>query len=270
MALQDVLRGEVTAEQLAAIEAALADRYDRESVRLEPLQTDNWLSIPYVANDEWFLKVLTPQNSLIHALFTAGRNLGAFTSGTEGFFEHFDGPIEMAEHELSATEQLRSVGVNAPTPIEAFGVDGLGVLVLEYIPDFETLEDRSASAVRSLTPALFESLSRMHDNELAHGDLRAENVLVVDGELVFIDATNVRAEAIDDARAYDLASALSVLEPLVGARSAVGAATEHYDDDALLSSREFLDFVQFRPDHDVDAAALKAEIERRVASPVRR
>jgi serine/threonine protein kinase len=270
MAIRDLLRGGVPDERLEVVEAELAHRYERESVPLESLQADNWLSIPCVVDEEWFVKIVTPQNSLVHALFTAGRNLGAFTSGTEGFFEHFDGPVEMAEHELEATERLREVGVNAPKPIEAFGVDGLGVLVLEYIPDFETLDDRSTASVEALAPSLFEALSLMHDHELAHGDLRAENVLVVDDELVFIDVTNVRAAAIDDARAYDLASALSMLEPLVGARTAVDAAARHYDDDVLLAAGDFVDFLQFRPDHDVDAAALKGEIDRLVSSsPVR-
>jgi hypothetical protein len=275
MAIQDLLRGDVPAERLEVVADELARRYGRDSVVLEPLPADNWLSTPCVVDEEWFVKIVTPQNSLVHALFTAGRNVGAFTSGTEGFFEHFDGPVEMAEHERAATEELRSVGVNAPRPIEAFGVDGLGVLVLEYIPNFETLEERSPAVVEALAPDLFAALARMHDNGLAHGDLRGENVLVVDEALVFIDATNVRTEAIDDvgvseaiedARAYDLASALSVLEPLIGARAAVTAAAEHYDDDALLTSREFVDFVRFRPEHEVDATALKAELERRVAS----
>jgi len=112
-------------------------------------------------------------------------------------------------------------------------------------------------------PTVFDFLHRMHDNGLAHGDFRSENVLVADGELYFIDATNVRETAIDDARAYDIACALGSLEPLVGAHAAVGAAAEYYTPVELLSAEEFLGFVNIRPDHDFAADAIRGAVERR-------
>jgi serine/threonine protein kinase len=267
MPIRRLLRGRVEESTLEEIAEEVAGR-DGESVEsIDVLEADNWLSIPCVVNDQWFVKVISAQNSLVHALLTTGRNLGVLSSGSEGFFEHFGTPVEMAEHELDATEKMRELGINAPEPLEAFEHEGYGILVLDYIPDFDTLDTVPEETAEAVAPDIFDALARMHEAGLVHGDLRAENVLVVEEELVFIDVTNVRTEAIDDARAYDLASALSMLEPLVGARVAVGAAADRYGDDALLSSREFLDFVQFRPDHDVDASALKAEIERVVASP---
>jgi Ser/Thr protein kinase RdoA (MazF antagonist) len=108
---------------------------------------------------------------------------------------------------------------------------------------------------------------------VAHGDLRGENVLVADGDLYFIDATNVAEDRIDGARAYDLASALASLEPLIGAQTVVEVALDGYspaDGDrtraanaaALLDAQDFLGFVQIRPDHAFDAAALTGEIEK--------
>jgi tRNA A-37 threonylcarbamoyl transferase component Bud32 len=104
----------------------------------------------------------------------------------------------------------------------------------------------------------------MHEHGLVHGDLRGENVLVVDGDLYFIDATKVREGAIEDARAYDIACALGALEPLVGARTAVLPTIEYYDAETLLAADSYLDFVNIRPDHDFDAAALKGEISKLV------
>jgi tRNA A-37 threonylcarbamoyl transferase component Bud32 len=102
----------------------------------------------------------------------------------------------------------------------------------------------------------------MHEHELVHGDFRGENVLVLDGDLYFIDATKVREGRIDDARSYDLACALAALEPRIGANAAVAAALEHYSPDELLAAREFLDFVNVRPDHDFESAPVKGEIEK--------
>ncbi len=265
MELRRLLRGTIEWERLEAVGLALAERADSDGVRIRFLNTDNWLSTPCVIDDRWFVKIVSTQNALVHALFTTGRNLGAFSSGTEGFFERFDGPVEMAQHELEATRKIRDLGINAPEPIEVFEVEDLGVLVFEYLPDYRALDETTTEEVLRFAPELFDALSTMHDARLAHGDLRAENVLISHGNLYFIDATSVDEQAISDARSYDLACALAVLTPLIGCRAAVAAALEHYDRLDLLAAREFLDFVSLRPDHDFDAALVKGEIEKRAS-----
>ncbi len=265
MAFRRFVRGRVEWPRIEAVCREVAARYDEPVTRVEFLDADNWLSTPCVVNDHWFVKIITPQNALVHALFTTGRNLGMFSSGTEGFFERVGTPIEMAERELDATRKIREIGVNAPEPLEAFAHEELGVLVLEYLAEFRTLGELSTTETRRFAPDLFASLARMHDAGLGHGDLRAENVLVADNELYFIDATSVREDAATDACSYDLACALAALEPQVGAHEAVDAATAHYSVADLLAAREFLDFINMRPDYDFDAALLRGEIEKRAA-----
>ena len=267
MAFRRLLRGKVEWDRLEAVARAIGARYELSTVRVEFLRADNWLSTPCVVNDRYFVKIISQQNALVHGLLTTGRNLGAFSSGTEGFFERFDDPVEMAEHELEAAERMREIGVDAPRPIEAFECEGLGVLVLEYLPSFRSLSELDRAEARSFAPALFEALATMHANSLGHGDLRAENVLVADGTLHFIDATNVRDDSLADVRAYDLACALGVLEPIVGAKDAVRAAGDQYPVEDLLAAEDFLDFVNIRPDHDFDAASVKGEIEKAAAEP---
>ncbi|MFB6129081.1 MAG: RIO1 family regulatory kinase/ATPase [Halorhabdus sp.] len=261
MAVRRLLAGQIAWPQLETIVEAVLDRYDEPAGRAEFLDANNWLSVPLVVNDRYFVKVISEQHSLVHALLTTGRNLGAFTSGTEGFFEHFGTPLEMAEHELESARRMQSVGVNVPEPKEAFEVDGFGVVVLEYVPDFRTFGAVDVATATALAPDLFDALDRMHRAGLAHGDLRSENVLVVGEELYFIDATSVRGD-IAEARAYDIACALGVLSPLLGPAETVGLAVETVDAETLLSARDFLDFVTIRPDHDFDAAAVKGEIEK--------
>ncbi len=274
MELRKLVRGSPEWPQVESVVRELAERYDRDVVHVRFLDADNWLSTPLVLDDEYFVKLVTEQNSLVHALFTATRNLGAFSSGTEGFFGHYGTPYQMAQHELEATERLREVGVNAPEPVEALEIEGMGVLVMEYLPQFDTLDDLDEPAERRLAPDLFAALHRMHDHGLAHGDLRAENVLVVEGEIYVIDATNVREDegegaTMAAARSYDLACALASLEPLIGAKAAVDAALEHYDARELLEAREFLDFVSVRPDHTFALTALKGAIETRAGEAER-
>jgi tRNA A-37 threonylcarbamoyl transferase component Bud32 len=270
MALRRYLRASVPQSQLESVAEEVARRYGESSARLECLDADNWLSVPCVVDDRWFVKVISDQHTLVHGLLTAGRNIGAFSSGTEGFFERFSTPLEMAEHELAATRRMRQLGVDAPAPVEAFEHEGLGVLVLEYLPSFRTLDELPPDEVAGFATELFGNLSRLHTAGLAHGDLRAENVLIAPGEdgeetLYFIDATRVREGAVEDATAYDLACALASLAPHVGARAAVEAAQEHYSTSQLLAARRFLDFVSMRPDHDFDSALVKGEIEKAAA-----
>jgi len=268
MSIRRFVRGTVPWSDLEAVARELRARDGADALRVEFLEADNWFSTPMVVNDHWFVKVVSPQNAFVHSLFTGMRNLGVFSAGAEGFFEPFDDAVAMAEHELEATERMRAAGLNAPEPVETFEVDGLGVLVLEYLPEFETLDDLPRDEIAARAPELFAALRTMHEHGLAHGDLRAENVIVHRGEFYYIDATKVReddaAPAEDDARparAYDLACALAVLEPLVGADAAVRAARQTFDAEELLAAREFLDFVAIRPDHDFDAAALRGELE---------
>ncbi|WP_434522356.1 RIO1 family regulatory kinase/ATPase domain-containing protein [Halorubrum sp. AS12] len=267
MEFRQLVRGRVDWPDIERVVRELAARYDRDEVRVRFLDADNWLSTPMVVDDDLFVKVITRQNTLVHALFTTGRNLGAFSAGTEGFFERHETPYEMARHELEATRRVRELGVNAPEPVEAFEVDGLGVLVLEYLPEFRTLGELDREAVAGLAPELFATLRTVHDAGLAHGDLRAENVLVADGELYVIDATRVSGDSREDARAYDLASALAALEPLIGAADAVDAALASYAVDDLLAAERFLDFVAIRPDHEFDAAELRGEFDKRAGEP---
>lgn len=262
MDLRQLARGTVEWPRLERVIRTLADRRGRDIVRVEFIEADNWLSTPCVIDDTWFVKIVTHQNALIHAVLTAGRNVGAFSSGSEGFFDRFETPLQMVEHEFDATNRMYEIGLNVPQPIEAFEVNGLGVLVLEYLPQYRSIEELSPAEVRAVAPELFEMLSTLHDHGLAHGDVRAQNVLICDDDVYFIDVTRVEEGRQQTTKAYDLACTLAVLEPLIGANDAVDIAAESYDVGTLVNAREFLDFVRLRPDHDFDATKLRSEVEK--------
>lgn len=268
MAFRQIIKGTIGWDRLLSVICEFARRNELDELRVEFLEADNWLSTPCVINDRWFVKIISEQHLLVHTLLTVGRNLGAVSSGRPGFFEHVNSPIEMAEMEFEAICRMRTTGVNAPEPIETFEHDGLAVLVVEYLPAFRTLSGLDGPTVERFAPDLFASLFRMHEMELAHGDLRSENVLIADEDLYLIDATRVRKDqegTIEAARAYDLACALAVLEPHVGARTAIAVGHSQYPVADLLAARDFLDFVNMRPDHSFNAASLKGEIEKTAA-----
>ncbi len=263
MTIRRFLRGQIPRHQLEAVADEVVRRYGEgtAATTVEAMDADNWLSTPAVVDGEWFLKVISPRNSRVHTLLTASRNVGAFSSGSEGLFERFETPLSMAEHEFETTRRMRELGVNAPEPVATFEHEDLGVLVFRYLPSFRTFDELSPAEAGAFGHDLFGALARLHADGIVHGDLRSENVLVADDELHLIDATAIGG-AFDDGAAYDLACALGVLEPAVGARGAVRVAMETCSTNQLLEARDFLDFVALRPDHELDPTDLKAEIEK--------
>lgn len=227
------------------VEEALEDFYDVEDVEVSSLDGDNWLSVPLVVDDDYFVKVVTPQNTYTHSVFTLARNIGARVSGSMPFFESYDDPIEMAEHELKAAERMRQAGVNAPEPLDVVPVDGSALLVFEYLDDFETLGDVEVDV--DVAEEVFTSLRKLHDAGLAHGDFSLENVLVVDDEVYFIDATNLRNGSSDDAVSYDVACAVGALSTRLPVSTVVETACRYYDEDAVVHAADFLMVVRLRP-----------------------
>ena len=127
MPLRRLLRGRVAESTLEDIASEVAAQYGESVESIDVLEADNWLSIPCVVNDQWFVKIISAQNTIVHGLLTTGRNLGVLSSGSEGFFEHFGTPVEMAEHELDANRRMRDLGINAPEPKEAFEYEDVAV-----------------------------------------------------------------------------------------------------------------------------------------------
>lgn len=218
---------------------------DPDDVVLTPLETGNWLSTPYVVNDEYFVKVITRRNTLTHALFTGMRNLGTRVSGGGSFFETFDSPVEMARHELESTRRMRELGVPAPEPLEVIEGPDDAMIVYEYLEGYVPLGETELDD--AMLDEVFEHLRTLHDHGMAHGDFSLANVLVVDGVPHFIDTTSVREDRIDDAVAYDLACAMGAMAAKRDAETVVAAAAERYEKQALEHSLDFMLVARLRP-----------------------
>ncbi|MUV89838.1 protein kinase family protein, partial [Halapricum sp. CBA1109] len=147
MSVRRLLRGDIDRELLVSVARDVAARYGDGPGEMSVLDADNWLSTPLVVDDRFFVKVISRQHSAVHALLTTGRNLGVYSSGSAGFFKHFETPLAMAEHEFDATGRMRELGLNVPKPLSAFEHEGHGVLVMEYLPEFETLDAVPAGTV---------------------------------------------------------------------------------------------------------------------------
>ena len=244
MSFRSFVRGDSSVD-LDSVSEALRENRGIEEVNLSSLDGKNWLSVPLVVNDEFFVKVLTSQNTLTHSLFTTMRNLGVRLSGKGPFFETFDSPAEMARHEFEAAEKMRDIGVRTPRPVDVVKADDKALILFEYLEGFETLSE--AEVDDDTMCEVFGLLRRLHDNGLAHGDFSLENVLVVDGEIYFIDSTSVAEDGHDDAVAYDLACALGAFSSRVPPQDVIESASEFFDASDLRHATDFLVVVRLRP-----------------------
>jgi len=244
MSIKRFIRGDSSLD-LEAVGDALRENCGFEEVELTPMDGENWLSIPLVLNDEYFVKVVSEQNTVTHSFFTTMRNLGARLSGNGPFFETYGSPVEMARHEFDATVKMREAGVNAPEPVDVVKMDGGALILIEFLEEFETLSEveHDEGTVREV----FENLRLLHDSGLAHGDFSLENVLVVDGEVYFIDSTNIMEDGREDAVAYDLACALGSFATTLPAETVVRKALEFYTVEEVRHALDFLVVVRLRP-----------------------
>jgi RIO-like serine/threonine protein kinase len=217
-----------------------------------------------VVNDELFVKVVTEQNTWTHSLFTTARNLGARFSGNGPFFEAFDSPAEMARHGFESARRMREAGVRAPEPVDVVEGDDEALLLFEYLDGFETLSD--AALDDATVREVFDMLRRLHDNGLAHGDFSLENVLLVDGDVYFIDSTSVANDGHDDAVAYDLACSLGAFSSRLRPNDVVALTSEFFDADDLRRALDFLAVVRLRPGIEESFSVL--ELRRAVAEAV--
>lgn len=225
--------------------ATHTDTTSQEDLEVTRLQAGNWLSVPYVVDDEYFCKVITPQNTRTHSFFTGLRNLGSRMSGGGPFFERHGSPVEMAHHEFRSTQRMRAIGVPAPEPLDVIEGDDRAFLLFEYLDGYEPMSETALTD--EIVDTTVGYLRRLHDEGMAHGDFSLENVLVVDDEPHFIDATRVDDDGLEDAVAYDLACVLGALATRMDVEDAVTAVAEHYTVSELQHAIDFLVVARLRP-----------------------
>ena len=82
----------------------------------------------------------------------------------------------------------------------------------------------------------WESLRRLHDQQISHGDLRSKEMTVNDGQVLFGGFGNAEYGATDTQLQSDIAQLLVTTSSLYDAAAAVGAAIEYFGRTAVLAA----------------------------------
>jgi glycosyltransferase 2 family protein len=83
---------------------------------------------------------------------------------------------------------------------------------------------------------VWESLRTLHDHQICHGDLRSREITVKDGAVLFGGFSSAEYCATDAQLQSDIAQLLVTTTALYGAESAVGAATDAFGKDTVLTA----------------------------------
>jgi len=119
----------------------------------------------------------------------------------------------------------------------------------------------------------WESLRRLHDNQISHGDLRSTKITVDDGTVLFGGFGSAEYGATDAQLQSDIAQLLVTTTALYDAASAVGAAIDAFGKNAVLTASRRLTksavpkrIRNSMPDAHAVTAAARAEVMRQTGT----
>lgn len=192
---------------------------------LEHLDVDARASAPWTAvrsnGQRVFIKALGRDERSADLMFRAYRWIRLRKTGDHRPFVSLQRAVE---HEALVSLQAAALGVRTPSIVGVAnaGLDGM-VLVYEAIDGksadhFDDLDDTTLEGI-------WEMVQRLHENRIAHRDLRLANVFIdVDGVPWLIDFGFSELAASEQLIGTDAAELLASTAALVGPRRAVAAA----------------------------------------------
>ena len=137
------------------------------------------------------------------------------------------------EHRALMTIAIGDLGV-ANTATIAVGALDRGWTLYAHKPA------RGTSLTRCATPTpvtrVWESLRRLHDHQISHGDLCDAEITVDDGTVPFGGFGSAEYGATDNQLQSDIAQLLVTTSALYGAESAVNAAIDALGKDTVLTA----------------------------------
>jgi glycosyltransferase 2 family protein len=174
------------------------------------------------------------------------------------------------EHHALMAIAIGDVGVANTSPIAVASLDR-GWMLYAHRPVRGTTLDECAKT----TPVAraWEALRILNDHQISHGDLRADEITVDDGTVLFGAFGSAEYGATDAQLQSDIAQLLVTTSALYDAESAVGAAIEAFGKDAVLTASRRLTksavpkrIRQSMPDAGAVISSARAEVKRQTGA----
>jgi uncharacterized membrane protein YbhN (UPF0104 family)/membrane-associated phospholipid phosphatase len=132
--------------------------------------------------------------------------------------------LQGAEHEAYLNVLAERAGVAVPNLRVTAGFDGGAVLAWDRAAGTRLSDVDPSTMDDALLDVIWQNVATMRAAHLAHGALRADNVVVGDGRALFVDWSDARSAADARRQSQDVAEFLVSLAVRVGAERSVAAA----------------------------------------------
>jgi tRNA A-37 threonylcarbamoyl transferase component Bud32 len=241
---------------LAGIRAVMAGRYGLHDVSIRPIRTGgSRLSIPIrmTGTDasgrkvRYFGKILGNSDLTVATSIQFFKNIYLRLNSQDPIFEASRSAEAMARDQHEMLERMYTLGIPTAKPYGYHRIDGgLWLVVAEYLDAAATVESGKVTPEQIRT--IFRHLKKMHRNNIFHGDIKPENVMIGEG-IYILDVGRFRDGVRNDKkRAYDLACLICSLLDCLRNDKLVAMARKHYSRSDIRAAAEYLDLVQRRPD----------------------
>jgi tRNA A-37 threonylcarbamoyl transferase component Bud32 len=241
---------------LAGIRAVMAGRYGLHDVSIRPIRTGgSRLSIPIrmTGTDasgrkvRYFGKILGNSDLTVATSIQFFKNIYLRLNSQDPIFEASRSAEAMARDQHEMLERMYTLGIPTAKPYGYHRIDGgLWLVVAEYLDAAATVESGKVTPEQIRT--IFRHLKKMHRNNIFHGDIKPENVMIGEG-IYILDVGRFRDGVRNDKkRADDLACLICSLLDCLRNDKLVAMARKHYSRSDIRAAAEYLDLVQRRPD----------------------
>jgi len=241
---------------LAGIRTVMADRYGLEDVSIRPIRTGgSRLSIPIriTGTDargqkvRYFGKILGNSDLTVAASIQFFKNIYLNLNAQDPIFEASRSAEAMARDQYEMLKRIHALGIPTAEPHGYHRIDGgLWLVVAEFLDAAPVVDTGKVTPEQVRT--VFGYLKRMHRNDIFHGDLKPENIML--GEKLYILDVGRFRDGVrrDRKRAYDLVCLICSLLDCLSTEKLVAIARKYYKRADIRAAAEYLDLVQRRPD----------------------
>lgn len=241
---------------LQSIRKVMSENYVLKEVSVRPIGAGGArLSIPVKIEGidpegksvRYFGKILGNSEIITSLTIQLFKNIYLATSDMKPVFGISKNAQDLARHQHESLKAIYDLGIPTAKPMGYYPLNGnLWLLVAEF------LTAKPVSLVKEVNIGLLDTvfgyLRKMHKNNVYHGDIKPENIMIGD-KVYIIDVGNLSDDA-DPAQkqAYDVACQVASFVGCCKLEEIVHSARRYYSRKELKEATEYLDLIQQRPD----------------------
>jgi tRNA A-37 threonylcarbamoyl transferase component Bud32 len=241
---------------LQGIRQVMSEAYGLKEVSVRPVGAGGArLSIPVKIEGidpegksvRYFGKILGNSEIITSRTIQLFKNIYLATTDMKPVFGISKNAQDLARHQHESLKAIYDLGIPTAKPMGYYPLNGnLWLVVAEF------LTAKPVSSVKEVNIGLLDTvfgyLRKMHKNNVYHGDIKPENIMIGD-KVYIIDVGNLSDDA-DPAQkqAYDVACQVASFVGCCKLEEIVHSARRHYSRKELKEAAEYLDLIQQRPD----------------------